>query len=255
MLSLIKKGLEIYKESICSKKIAVTDYKIAVLVILIGDAEYKDLFSMCLESIKSYCILNGYEFISYDKKYYEDMPPAWSRIGYLKQIFNQRNDITHVLYLDADVIITNNKFKIEQLIELLENKSKNILFTIDSENNLNDGIGIYKNDRSTIKILDVVENYKEYKDHPQWENAAFMRAVVDNHYCNARILRVCNPRVMNSYIKGRCRWQFGDFIIHFAGINKEDRAILIPAFYNFIKQVDKYVPSVNALHEYYGIGS
>ena len=255
MLNIIKKFISFYNEVSCDEQVRIGKYKIAVLVVLTGDEEYKKIFDQCLNTIKGYSDFNGYEYIRYDKKYYENRPAAWSRIGYLKQIFKKRTDITHVLYLDADLMITNKRFKIEQLIDVLENKSKNILFTIDSENNLNDGVAIYKNDRETLRILNIVETYSEYDVHPQWENAAFMRAVVDDHFCNARILKMTNTCLMNSYIKGRCRWQFGDFIIHFAGISNEDRKVLIPAFYNFLNQVDKYIPEVDLLQDHMGIGS
>lgn len=255
MLNMMKGFVKIYHEIARPRVHRPQRYRIAVLVVLIGDAEYKGMFGMCIDTIRAYCELNGYEYIEHGMKYYEDRAPAWSRIGYLKQIIKHRRDITHVLYIDADAMVTNHRFKIEQLVDVMESKSKNILFTIDSENNLNDGVAIYKNDLKTWKILDVVESYREYDDHPQWENAAFMRAVVDDHFCNAAILKMANPRLMNSYIKGRCRWQFGDFIVHFAGIKNEDRKVLIPAFYHFIKQIDKHVPRVDLTHDFLGIGS
>jgi len=82
-----------------------------------------------------------------------------------------------------------------------------------------------------------------------------MRVMVDDHFCNARILRMSNTRIMNSYIKGRCRWQFGDFIIHFAGIRNEDRKILIPAFHEFIQKTSRFIPEGDFQFDFLGIGS
>jgi hypothetical protein len=230
-------------------------YKVAVMVVLTGDDEYKRIFDKCLYTIQEYCDIHGYEYFKFENKFYENRPAAWSRIGYLEKIFIQRPDISHILYIDADAMITNNKFRIEQLIDVLEKKSKCILFTIDSENNLNDGVAIYKNCDDTITILKRVEGYVEYDSHPQWENAAFMRVNVDDHFCNARILKMANTRIMNSYIKGRCRWQFGDFIVHFAGISNEDRKVLIPAFYEFVRITSKFNAERDIQLEYMGIGS
>jgi len=228
---------------------------IAVLTVLIGDDPYKQLLNPCIESIKSYCKLHHLELIVRDTPFYHDRPPAWTRIGLIKELFQTRSDISHILYLDADVMITNSKFSIEPLVEILEKEKKSILFSIDGENNLNDGVALYKNSKDTVRILETVERYIEYTNHPWWENAAFMRAYIDDFFSNSQIMKISNARLINSYIKGRCRWQFGDFIVHFAGLSNEDRAILIPAFYEFIKKIESKVPAVDFVRDHIGVGS
>jgi len=229
-------------------------HKVAIMTLLIGDADFIDTYMPCLESIKKYCAKYSYELIVIDEKYYDDRPPAWNRIPAIMKLINNRKDITHVLYVDADAMITNYKFSIEPLLWLMKIKDKDILFTIDAANNINDGVAIYKNNNNTMQCLLAAEKQTDYIHHTMWENAAFIKLYLDNEKFRNSVLTINNTRLINSYIRGRCRWQFGDFIVHFAGISHEDRKKIIPSFKRFIDDMDDYLPEIDILEEHVGVG-
>ena len=182
------------------------------------------------------------------KKFYilenEDysLKDGWLKIIKLREIINKYD---YVFMSDADVIITNNNIKIEDLILKYELKNNIMLVTTDY-NSLNTGNIIWKKSNETIEFLDNIINIgndnirfslnnpfkvigiyeqpsiiyllnsnvelrNKIKIVPQYELNSYLDHFSTNNKSN--IVKIINNK------NNRCTWKPNDFLIHFAGID------------------------------------
>ena len=212
------------------------------LVSFCAGQEYCEVMRPCIESIRSYGERHSHPFFFFDYPAITDRPAAWSKIPILLHLMQSRPEIKYFAWIDADAMITNPTFPLRYLTDMLERHFKYVLYCIDTGNNLNSGVGLYKNTLYVRNFLSKVWEYDEYIEHPWWENAAICRAAIDMQDFFSRVMRISNANICNSMIQGRSAWKIGDFVIHFAGLPQAARKTLIPAFATFISEIEAYLP-------------
>jgi len=224
------------------------NYKIAVLTVVTDDEyykKYKDVFY----TKRNYCKFHNYKFEFYilnESKFPKSN--GWLKIYKLREIIK---DYDYVFMSDADVIITNNDIRIQDIILEYNMENKIMLITTDY-NSLNTGNIIWKNCSDTIEFLDkIIEigddeirySIKEpYKPIGIYEQPTIIYLINKfNEYRNK--VTIIPQYKMNSYLDclpissrpnilkninnklNRCTWDQNDFLIHFAGLNYNDTNI------------------------------
>jgi hypothetical protein len=225
---------------------------IGLVSLCAGTKEYCDVFQPCVDSVRRYSELHGLPFFYFDDPGITDRPISWARIPILLHLMTTYPEIEYFMWIDADAMVTNPHFSLGVLTGELERTDKLVMYCIDTSNNLNDGVALYKNDAEVMKFLEAIWDYEEYIDHPWWANAALSRAMIDLHQFATRILRINNANIFNSHVFGRSAWQVGDFIVHFAGLSQDMRRTLIPAFANFVKEVEPFMPVPDSTRSAFG---
>jgi hypothetical protein len=232
----------------------VTAKNIALISLCEGTDQYVATFGPCIDSVKEYCQTYGYDHFFYGTSAAPERPVSWSRIPILVNLMRENPLCDWFLWVDADAMITNPRFRIELLTEVMVTQRRLVMFSIDGANNLNDGVALYRNDPRTIEFLEYLWSCEEYIHHPWWANAALVKAQVERkEFFESFVLKINNSNIFNSYFRGRSPWKIGDFVIHFAGMQQDQRQVLIPAFRKFSRDILPFLPEVNPLSEFLGI--
>lgn len=205
---------------------------IGILSVCGGTEAFMEECRPCLDSVQEYCNHHGYLYFVWDAPNFE-RPISWARLPLLLTSMEQRPDLEFFAWIDADAMITNPRLPLSLFTDLLNKKHKNVLYCIDGANNLNDGVAIYRNCEWTREFIQRLWNMEEYINHPWWVNAAVGKLYMTEPALRQDVLVINNPNIFNSYTKGRTPWQFGDFIVHFAGMPSETRRTLSQAFRTF----------------------
>ncbi len=224
---------------------------IGIATIAGGSEDFMRACAPCLESVAEYANIHGYPRFLWDGEGL-DRPISWGRIPLMLTIFEEHPELTHLLWFDADAMVTNPKIKLEPFAKIMDKHDKVAFFSIDGANNLNDGMALYKNSYRTKEILHTLWNMEEYINHPWWVNAAICRYNIDN-FDRKDILIANNSNFFNSYVYGRNPWSFGDFVVHFAGMDNNKRRIFSLAFMEMIKSLKDLMPEKNIEDYYYGL--
>ena len=234
-------------------------YKIAVLTVVTNDNYYKK-YKDAIYVKSKYCKYNNYKFEFYilNEKTF-DLKKGWLKIYKLKEIIKNYD---YVFMSDADVIITNNDIRIEDIILQYDNYN-NFMFITSDYNSLNSGNIIWKNCEETINFIDKLLEIKDseirltlnkpFKVIGIYEQPTIIYMI--NKYEEYRNkIRIIPQFTMNSYldclpisslpniikninnVENRCKWKFNDFLVHFAGCNYNTEGLNI----NFDKLIKKY---------------
>lgn len=226
---------------------------IGIVTLFGGPEDFIQACKPCVESVIEYCKLQSYDHFMWDGEGI-DRPISWARIPLLLTVMEEHPEISHFLWVDADAMITNPRIRIEPLVDLLERQNRALLLSIDGANNLNDGVGLYKNCPRTKGLLERLWAMEEYTHHPWWVNAAIAKLYATEPELRADILVAGEPNFFNSYVMGRSPWRFGDFIVHFAGVPTPQRQVLAQAFRAFTESVRDLLPVPSPEGHFYGLG-
>ena len=189
---------------------------------------------------EQYCSLHGYTLF-FHKTPVNDKPPAWSKLEIILNIF-EKQAFDWVLWVDSDAVIKNKEIKVEELID----NDFDLILSKDGYT-YNSGVFLIRNTESSKKFLEECLAKEEFIGHP-WEEQA---AIVD-FLENNKDLRVyaLPQRLLNSYsekpslegwytqVSGKSyywdknrgdlgTYREGDFIIHFAGLTADEKALSI----------------------------
>ena len=245
--------LKIYLDNCNYKK-----FKIAILTVVTNDNYYKK-YKEAIYIKSKYCKYNNYkfEFFILNEKSF-DLKKGWLKIYKLKQIIKNYD---YVFMSDADVVITNNDIRLEDIILRYENN--NFMFITTDYNSLNSGNIIWKNCEDTINFIDKLLEIKDdkirltlnqpFKVIGIYEQPTIIYLI--NKYEEYRNkIKIIPQFVMNSYSEfiptsslpniiqhindtdNRCKWKPNDFLVHFAGYNYNLNTINI----NFEKLIKNY---------------
>jgi hypothetical protein len=198
--------------------------KTAICSVAVGDG-YQKQVAPCIESHRTYAELHG---ISY---YLLEKSPAhfgrlafWLKVPLLMHLLHQ--DIERVLFIDADAMITNFKFTIDEIFTKLKRSNKLLLMTED-EGGLNTGVMFLLNNPATRRLLDLIWLYDPDIGHETWEQNAVKFLMSTFPEFARHVALDMRPKNFNSFPVERglfcpmreCSiWSEGDFICHFSGI-------------------------------------
>lgn len=198
--------------------------KIAIITLCVGP-DYTRAMEPLLESKRVYAKKHGYDFIIGDKDVWDRRRPApWSKFNMIQK---HLDDYDYLFWSDADAIILNHDIRLESIIALLP-PHKDILWTIDACNHLNNGHMIIRGKSKWVH--DYVNRAYTQEDlihHIWWDNAAMIRLYQNNPEDNAKIETCKEHWLFNAYIFGQTEkaddptvrlYKRGDFLVHFAGV-------------------------------------
>jgi len=249
VLNCIQSRINIHDNvvNILKKHIPSVSYnklKIGLLTV-VTNGDYYNLYEDAFFIKKNYCKYHNYDFI-FDSIERNKYPKGKGWIKIYKLIEVLRN-YDYVFLSDADVVITNRDIRIEDIIDRYKNDDTFMFVTTDF-NSINSGNIIFKNCDTTFKflkdLLDINDNPIRnsvdtyFKPFGVYEQPSIIYLLNTNkkYYDNCKIIPqfelnsytdlfaiLKQENILNeiNHTKNRTNWKEGDFLIHFAGINKE----------------------------------
>ena len=168
--------------------------------------------------------MNNIDFIKEDVLYCEDRPCAWNKIPMTKKYLSSYD---YVFWSDADVLIKNYDFDLRKYIE-----DKNDWDFVFSKCvwGVNSGNFFVKNTDSAIKMLDLIYSQTEFLNHGWWEQMAIIHLLETHEDFKSSCFIEENSRLFNAYTQDlnerspefdQQKYQDGDFLIHYAGIDTD----------------------------------
>jgi hypothetical protein len=140
--------------------------RFAICSLVLGD-EYKKTVKLCTQSQEEYALSHGYTRITDESVYDPNRPFPWSKIRLVQKYLK---DYEFLVWMDADVLVTNPEIKIETFIGMM--KPGAFMFLGHDFQNLNTGIFVIRNCPLAHEFLTDVWNKTEYMNHIWWEQAA-----------------------------------------------------------------------------------
>jgi hypothetical protein len=204
--------------------------RIGVVSIASGDAFRKSV-APCIESQEKYCRRNGYtniHFSSFDSK---GRPAPWGKILALQQAILEHPGLDYFLWIDADALITNPFFRLEALCDRLDRAKRSMLVANDGGGNINTGVFMMRRGAATDLILENLWKQEHFTNHCWWENGALYALYP---YIFQQVLVTRENNLFNAFLTGESPWRFGDFVLHFAGLDGSARRVLSELFYKMV---------------------
>lgn len=199
--------------------------KYAVCSLAIGE-EYREKVFYCIQTQEEHAKKHGYTRITDESVYDPERPHSWSKIRLIQKYLG---DYDYLMWIDADVLITNFDRKIEDFIELMNPDT--FLLMCEDLNGLNAGVFIIKNIPRAHEFLKDV--WSTNNDSPYWEQASIVHHL-PKYQDGVQIIPREYSVIMNAYgpfIDKEHYWQPGDFCIHFAGIHDLEPLIVLQDAY------------------------
>ncbi len=188
------------------------------------------------ETLQSYCDKHEYKCVLENNSLDTTRYPSWSKIKLLQREMKANPDIDTIVWMDDDILITNQDIKFEELIK--DYPYEHILVSADViYSPFNAGIMVVKNDESTYQLLQYIydmcdqEEYQYYKFNGLWEQDVMVK------YC--RNVSLMNPNqecpvtiiphnIIQSFHRDHTlseenKWKVGHFSAHFTGMSLEKR--------------------------------
>jgi hypothetical protein len=204
--------------------------KFAVCSLAKGE-EYKRSVISCSLSQARHAKTHGYTRITEELPFDEVARELqWAKIPLIRK---HLGDWDYIMWLDGDILITNQDRKIEDFINLIE--SGKFFFIGRDFQGLNSGVFIIQNCPLAHEFLKDVWEFQGFDRKLFHEQTAMDHYIEDPRYKKGvQVVPHEFISIMNAYdyrMDARVHWLPGDFCIHFAGI--------------------KHVPSRLALQEAY----
>ena len=182
------------------------DIKILLLSLAVG-SEYKRITNPCIKTIENYANKHNLSFKLADECYKGKRPPAWYKIKAIKKYLN---DYDWIVWLDSDIVITNNNFNIFEFINKF--KEKKVIIGKDF-NNVNSGVMFWKSCKSNLELLDEIWSKKYCINHYWLEQKAIIDMIEAGNK-DFHILDESDSWIINASTKN---FKNDSWLIHFAG--------------------------------------
>ena len=197
----------------------------AIVTTIMGKVPYRDL---SIENKRTYAERHGYDLLVYDRalsgKFFSNKKDMmFNKPLAIKDAFKTQN-YTWIWWLDADCLIMNDDVRFDQLVPSLGKRTDlvDLVFGGDAHAVLNAGSMLFRNSNWTSLLLDQLYTRQDDQSIPNirdWhEQAILIHLYQTDHKVRDHTL-VLPQRALNSYT-GNFQW--GDFVIHFAGQGKEE---------------------------------
>jgi hypothetical protein len=194
----------------------------ATITTLIIGADYKKGLQDCLASKREYAEANGYTYIEGDERFWDRKKPiAWSKIPFLLDVCSKLPEGALIWQSDADVLITNQATRLEDVMLPLLPGDKDMLLTLDACGHINSGNILFRNTAWARDFWKRVSQQTQFTYHIWWENAAMINLYNTNGLDASKISITNNHKAFNAYLRGlpgEPLWEQGDFLVHFAGV-------------------------------------
>lgn len=192
-----------------------------ILTLAIGK-DYCKALEKALASKRSYANKHGYTYIQGDETDWDrERPISWSKVPFLLRFLRTLPDGELLWLSDADVLITNMDFKLEDHVVPLLPPSKDMLMTFDACGHVNAGNILMRNGPWLRDFWGRVYEQTDCLYHIWWENAAILK-LLGMHATDASHVEITKEhKRFNAYVMGlpgEPQWEPGDFLVHFAGV-------------------------------------
>lgn len=192
-----------------------------ILTLAIG-ADYKKNLEKALASKRFYAMKHGYTYIQGDEQFWDrERPISWSKVPFLLKHLETMPEGSFVWLSDADVLITNPEFKLEDHVVPLLPNEKDMLMNFDSCGHVNAGNILMRNTAWTRDFWKRVYDQTDCIYHIWWENAGILKLLETNPSDAEKVHITHECRRFNAYLMGLPNaplWEQGDFLVHFAGV-------------------------------------
>ena len=198
------------------------------------DAHFRQLGLYCTTTLHHYARRHGYA-VRTAQHGETERPPAWSRIPWIRSLFDEGHE--YVVWLDADALFVRFDVDIRTLIE----PDVDFYLVAHEHSNLtngrapNTGVMMLRNCAWSRDLLDTLWGMERYVNHALWENAALLSLL------GYRELVGEGPDALNTALLARIRyipeaWNTLAFyprvddpmVMHFAGLPHEQRFAEMP---------------------------
>lgn len=182
---------------------------------------------------REYAQKQGYRFVKYTRSLCDGRPEEWSKILAMKEQA-QASNAKWLLWIDDDIIITNESHKLEHLIEAY-GADKDLIIAQDADRQrtpINNGIFLLKNtewSRNFLSEVWVEGARRGYLVRGQCllEQQTMADLIKENPSYRDHVV-ILPQRTMNSFVRSPfmyqndpedSKWQFGDFAARATGWN------------------------------------
>lgn len=208
----------------------------AVCSLAIG-AEYKQTIQFCIASQEEHARRHGYPRITDESVFVPDRDATWSKIPLLQK---HLPDYDFIMWIDGDVLVTNQDRKIEEFIELMD-PDKFLLIGRDFQG-LNAGVFLIRNCPLAREFLADAWNRPELARVLFHEQTAMTDLLATPKYRGkAQIIPHAFVNIINAYdyrMDPKVHWLPGDFCIHFAGIKDPGTRLALQQAYTQVASND-----------------
>lgn len=195
-----------------------------ICTVAIGD-QFRSQIQPCLDSQSNFARRNSVAYCVLDQPPgHKGRPPAWMKIPLIVKLLQA--GYKRVLFIDADAMVTNQAFDIDNLFVRLEGTQRPILVTED-EDGVNTGVMFIQNIDAAFRLLDLIWLNDTDIENGTWEQQSLNFLMGISNSVKSSILIEPNQKQINSFPVERRLffvthdnqiWSSGDFICHFSGI-------------------------------------
>lgn len=193
-----------------------------VITTLVIGADYTDAMEPCLKTKRDYVSKHGYTYIQGGSEHWDRTRPiAWSKINFLLDVCSKLPEGELIWQSDADVVITNPSYTVEQQILPELPEGKDMVMTFDACGHINSGNILFRNTAWSRDFWKRVGEQTQFTYHIWWENMAMIHLYETNPVDNQKIQITKKHKLFNAYLRGvegEPLWTPGDFLVHFAGV-------------------------------------
>jgi hypothetical protein len=227
----------------------------------------KNVYNISFPVLQNYCNKHKYTFVPCHTNLETNYKPHWNKIHYcIKMLRENKSD--YFVWFDHDIIIKNNKIKIEDIIQDYKFAKQEALFMMSadpaSNYKFNTGVIVFKNKPETLAIFEkMIEMRNEPKKYPllqKYGGFNFNGGMQDTRTFlvyfeeNKNMLLSIPHKILQSFYGQAEFYSFGDFCGHVAGPqgslliekltelnNLYNFDIVIPVGPNDVKVIDKQI--------------
>ncbi len=193
-----------------------------VITTLVIGADYTDAMEPCLKTKREYAKKHGYTYIQGGSEFWDRTRPiAWSKINFLLDVCKKVPEGELIWQSDADVVITNPSYTVEQQMLPELPADKDMVMTWDACGHINSGNILFRNTAWARDFWKRVGEQKQFTYHIWWENMAMIHLYQSNPTDTQKIQITKKHKLFNAYLRGlegEPLWTPGDFLVHFAGV-------------------------------------
>lgn len=210
--------------------------KIGICTLLIGEKYANKTVKYGHKSIQMYCEANGYDLIVGKESLCTDRTPHWSK---LPLVLTHLKNYDYLVWMDADIIIMNEKIKLEDLMR--EHMGmRDIMACRDVSEHINTGVVFVKNTEFSHALLELQYSLPELEYCGCYDQDVFNKLYNDNIINmqeKTTILTSLNQTLFNCSVG--CF--YGDmFLIHFYSLSSGGLEKAFGDFYKYQKDDEPY---------------
>ena len=194
-----------------------TKLNVLVTTVCIGD-DYARQVEPAMATKRAYCARHGYPFEVLRTSFSSGRHPSWQKLPFLLRVLPH---FDWVWMVDADVLVTNPKWRLESLIG---RHSQDLILSLDCGAHVNCGSFFIRNcDWSRQLLAEWNSDKYLWKTDACWEQDILIELMAQNFLdINSHAVRV-SQREFNSFYKPfadvpvQSKWRPGDFACHVSG--------------------------------------